>query len=942
MVARDEWEPQGDKSAGQPVSSCAVACSYDPGCTAYHRTPSGCYHGTANTTCTGTTGEYLERGTHGFQRNFSFAAPTFADSGWPAVTLPHDPLINQTFNATAGEGSGFLPRQVVWYRKRFTLPEAFRGQHLFLYFQGAFQFAEIYLNGQHVQDHAVGYTSFTVRLDNASSLAMGSGSANVLAVRVDPSFGSGHWYEGGGINRPVTLVAAPMLHFVQGGVFPDPQSNGTTLAVSVEVEDLTGGSPAQPVTLNLRDQDGQVVATTGITPSPAGVGAAVLRPATPLQTWSPQTPVTYTLIATVGDDVVNITTAARNMSLGKRAHLNGHQIELQGFSHHPSFAGMGAMTNPRLGLFLAQTTKALGVNFWRNSHNPYEDAVYELLTTVGLMCWDENRNFGSSHAAEYHDMVKAHRAHPAVVLWGLCNEGQCRVEDGQAAKLFLGVKNSLDPHRPQTGNFVPGAEFNFPYADVIAESGTYELAAWHEANPTKPITAGEHGFGNNQLWDSRGPEDRGLVRLGDNVSETFSDAVVDGGTGWSNLPPRETVDFLLSSHGLGMWAMVDYFGEAWMGWPTIIKSRGHLDVAGFPRSTAWWFRTNYLANPSVPDYQRPLVGGDWQTQIRALTPCLVLTSAPTVDLFLDGAPRGQFRVNPTFGLLDLRNGSTAWPPQPGPTPANVSLIEQTSPDTAPCSAAAKTFGGYDGLRGMWVDKGCRGVFWCDGNQIECACVGSQGYCLSKHNCSCDQPTCEIAANNVTVVALDATGAATKTHTLLSAGPATKLELVVDVPSPATGTGSSLYLDGQDVAFVRAQLVDRLGTLSRDSDLNVSYSVVSGPIRIVGVGSGSIRNHQPVQGTTYQTWQGLGRVVVQATLDCASEHRALAASIDLDVPENTYAAECPSGPAVLAATAGEWRAEVEIALSSDPKDHPLAVARATRSLDTYTYFDEVQP
>ena len=28
----------------------------------------------------------------------------------------------------------------------------------------------------------------------------------------------------------------------------------------------------------------------------------------------------------------------------------------------PSFAGMGAMTNPRLGLFLAQTTKALGVN----------------------------------------------------------------------------------------------------------------------------------------------------------------------------------------------------------------------------------------------------------------------------------------------------------------------------------------------------------------------------------------------------------------------------------------------------------------------------------------------------------------------------------------------------------------------------------------------------
>ena len=117
-------------------------------------------------------------------------------------------------------------------------------------------------------------------------------------------------------------------------------------------------------------------------------GSAVLKPATKLSTWSPQTPVTYTLTARVGEDEVNVTTAARVFDYkGKKAKINGLPLELQGFSHHPSFAGMGAMTNPRLGLFLAQTTKALGVNFWRNSHNPYEDSLYELLTTVGIMCW---------------------------------------------------------------------------------------------------------------------------------------------------------------------------------------------------------------------------------------------------------------------------------------------------------------------------------------------------------------------------------------------------------------------------------------------------------------------------------------------------------------------------------------------------------------------------
>ena len=321
--------------------------------------------------------------TAAFQRNFSFAQRSHNDAEWPAVALPHDPLINQTFDPGAGEGSAFIPRKVVWYRKHFSLPEDFRGQHIFLYFEGAFQYAEVYLNGVHVQDHSVGYTTFTVRLDNATSpLAFGLGDTNVLAVRVDPSFGSGHWYEGGGINRPLWLVVTPLLHFAQGGVFPNPNSDGTSLRVSVEIEDLSaaamvhsgGAGPSSEATvehtvfLSLReDSTGTIV--TAASANVLRNGSVVLTPRVPLQTWSPQTPVTYTLTANVGQDQVNITTGVRVLDWhhgGQKAKLNGNEIELQGFSHHPSFAGMGAMTNPRLALFLAQTTKALGVNFWRN------------------------------------------------------------------------------------------------------------------------------------------------------------------------------------------------------------------------------------------------------------------------------------------------------------------------------------------------------------------------------------------------------------------------------------------------------------------------------------------------------------------------------------------------------------------------------------------------
>ena len=119
-------------------------------------------------------------------------------------------------------------------------------------------------------------------------------------------------YEGGGVNRPITLVATPKLHFVEGGVFPNPNSDGTTLRVSAEIEDLDGGprtGASHVVSFALRDEDGAVVATAN--QSMRTSGRVVLKPATKLSTWSPQTPVSYTLTARVGADELNLTTAAR-------------------------------------------------------------------------------------------------------------------------------------------------------------------------------------------------------------------------------------------------------------------------------------------------------------------------------------------------------------------------------------------------------------------------------------------------------------------------------------------------------------------------------------------------------------------------------------------------------------------------------------------------------
>ena len=55
----------------------------------------------------------------------------------------------------------------------------------------------MYLNGAALGMHNCGYTSFSYRIDNVTSVQFGDGveNENVVALYVDGSRGSGWWYE---------------------------------------------------------------------------------------------------------------------------------------------------------------------------------------------------------------------------------------------------------------------------------------------------------------------------------------------------------------------------------------------------------------------------------------------------------------------------------------------------------------------------------------------------------------------------------------------------------------------------------------------------------------------------------------------------------------------------------------------------------------------------
>ena len=92
---------------------------------------------------------------------------------------------------------------------------------------------------------------------------------------------------------------------------------------------------------------------------------------------------------------------------------------------------------------------------------------------------------------------------------------------------------------------------------------------------------------------------------------------------------------------------------------------------------------------------------------------------------------------------------------------------------------------------------------------------------------------------------------------------------------------------------------------------------------------------------YETFRGLGRVVLQPTIDCTSRNRMLAQQTDLN-SSLTFTEDCPTEAAVVSAQVDGLPAVwIAIPISGVPNDAPLVVARAYHALDTFNYLDDVQ-
>ena len=134
--------------------------------------------------------------------------PSFNDSAWQVVQIPHDWATTLPYAPEASHSHGYQTigyaypeHSVGWYRKMVTLDTVDYTTPHRLVFEGIFRDARVWVNGFYVGHTESGYLTQTYTVTDY--LHAGD---NLICVRVDASLQEGWFYEGAGIYRNVYLT----------------------------------------------------------------------------------------------------------------------------------------------------------------------------------------------------------------------------------------------------------------------------------------------------------------------------------------------------------------------------------------------------------------------------------------------------------------------------------------------------------------------------------------------------------------------------------------------------------------------------------------------------------------------------------------------------------------------------------------------------------------
>ena len=801
--------------------------------------------------------------------------PTFDDSAWQQVDLPHDYSITQKYSQSNEAESAYLPGGTGWYRKSFTIDRDLAGKRIAINFDGVYMNATVWFNGVKLGTHPYGYSPFSFDLTGNAKF----GGENTIVVKVENRLPSSRWYSGSGIYRDVTLTVTDGVHVGNNGVAIKTPSlatqNGGDVTMNLTTKVANDTEAAANITLKqtVFPKGGKTDAAIGtVTTASKSIAAGASADVTSTITaaspklWSIKNPNLYTVRTEVlnGGKVLDTYDTEygfrwTGFDATSGFSLNGEKVKLKGVSMHHDQGSLGAVANRRAIERQVEILQKMGVNSIRTTHNPAAKALIDVCNEKGVLVveevfdmWNRSKNgntedygkwFGQAIAGDnavlggdkdetwakfdLTSTINRDRNAPSVIMWSLGNEmmegisGSVSGFPATSAKLVAWTK-AADSTRPMTyGDNKIKANWNESntMGDNLTANGgvvgtNYSNGANYDQIRTGHPSWAIYGSETASAINSRGIYNRttGGAQSSDKQLTSYDNSAV----GWGAVASSAWYDVVQRDFVAGtyVWTGFDYLGE-----PTPWNGTGSGAVGSWPSPKNSYF--GIVDTAGFPKDTYYFYQSQWNDDVHTLH----ILPAWNENVVAKGSGNNV----PVVVYTDAAKVKLYFTPK-GSTEKR--LIGEKS-FTKKTTAAGYTYQVYEGTdkdstahKNMYLTWN---VPWAEGT------ISAEAY---------DE-------NNRLIPEGSTEGNASVTTT----GKAAKLKADAD--------RKTITADGKDLSYIEVDVTDANGHIVPDAANRVTFDV-KGAGKLVGVDNGSSPDHDSYQADNRKAFSGKVLAIVQST------------------------------------------------------------------------------
>lgn len=571
------------------------------------------------------------------------------DSDWRSLRLPHDWSVEMSFDSIYEGATGYLPGGVAIYQKHFKTPKDNTNTNTYVLFDGVYNNATFWLNGQPLGENPYGYSPVYFDL---SDILNTDGTENILTVHVDHSrYADSRWYTGSGIYRNVKLITVDKLHIPIWGTYlttPKISDDEAIVKLEIKVENKYEEDQAFTLLTTIVDTNGHTISEVSeeltIGSKKEQTFIQELKVANP-KLWDIENPNMYKAVTTIfhaGAKIDQYETpfGIRTLEFSKDFgfKLNGKITNVKGVCLHHAAGLVGAAVPKGVWRRRFEKLKACGVNAIRTAHNPYSQEFLDLCDEMGILVQNEffdEWDYAKDKRNNYHDRhddyitrgyvehfrkwnksdltrtMLRDRNHPSVFQWSIGNEIEWTYLHYRFDTGFW-----KDPSQPQkSGGYWGSAPILTPEEIKAnydaAEKGEYiltetahKLAKWtKELDPSRVVTTNMVVPQTSMVSGYADAVDiAGFSYRNKDIPwalENFPDKQItineNPGT-WDDW--QQVIDHP-SVFSIFMWTGIDYMGERHGDWPEKSGWGDLLDLAGFKYQGWNYFKSIWVDEPHI-------------------------------------------------------------------------------------------------------------------------------------------------------------------------------------------------------------------------------------------------------------------------------------------------------------------------------------------------------